>query len=191
MEDLFVALDGEKPMRRGFTGEDMAEPVRQTRSAGFTLIELLVTLAIVIIVVAMAIPLIGSAVAQFRMNSAVLSVTGIIQATRYRAISAGVPFRVSFKSAALTYQLQSFDTVNNTWNSVGNAVPFAGAAVNPVLNADITLQFRPNGVVSATTGVLPMTLTGNNRIKTINVGTYGYINVTCALQSHPSQPSTC
>ena len=180
MENSFVALDGEKSMRHGFTGEALAAPVRQIRPAGFSMIELMVTLAIILIVTAMAIPLVGSAVAQFKMNGAVQSVTGIIQATRYRAISSGYPYRVQFNSAALTYQVLSDPNSLGVFNPVNGAppVPIATASFTPVMNADITLQFRPNGIVSATTGALPMTLTLKNNVKTINVGTYGNINVT-------------
>lgn len=165
-------------MRRGFTGDDQRQPVRRVRPFGFSLIELMVTLAIILIIVAMAIPLIGNAVAQYKMNSAVLSVTGIMQATRYRAISSGYPYRVAFSSAALTYQVQSDPNSNGVFGNVGNAVPFASSSINPALNADITLQFRPNGAVSVVAGALPMTVTLKNNTKTINVGTYGNINVT-------------
>lgn len=165
-------------MRCGFAGEGRVARVRPRRPFGFTLIELMVVLAIILIVTAMAIPLIGSALAQYRMNSTVLSVTGIMQATRYRAISSGYPYRVLFSSAALTYQVQNDPNSNGTYANVGNAVPIASPSFQPVMNADLTLQFRPNGAVSVVTGALPMTITMNNNVKTITVGTYGNINVT-------------
>jgi hypothetical protein len=74
--------------------------------------------------------------------------------------------------------VQSDPNSNGTWGNVGTAVPIASASIKPVLNADITLQFRPNGVVSTVVGALPMTLTLNNRTKTVTVGTYGNINIT-------------
>jgi len=164
-------------MSCAMAGADSAR-IRRTRPFGFSLIELLVTLAIMMITAAIAIPLVSSAIAQFKMNSAALSMTGIIQATRYRAISSGYPYRVAFSTANLTYQVQSDPNSNGAFANVGNAVPFASASINPVLNADITLQFRPNGIVSTVAGAQPMTLTLNNRTKTITVGNYGNINIT-------------
>jgi len=165
-------------MSRGLAGEDRVVIVRRARPFGFSMIELMVTLAIILIITAIAVPLVGGAIAQYKMNSAVLSVTGIIQGTRYRAISAGYSYRVAFNSAALTYQIQSDPNSDNTWGNVGNPVPFASSSINPVLNADMTLQFRPNGIVSVVAGAMPMTLTLNNNTKTITVGTYGNTNVT-------------
>lgn len=164
-------------MSCALAGADSAR-IRRRRPFGFSLLELVVTLAVMMIATAIAVPLVANAIAQFKMNSAVLSTTGIIQATRYRAISSGYPYRVVFSSAALTYQVQSDPNSNGTFSNVGTAVPIASASINPVMNADITLQFRPNGTVSTIAGALPMTLTLKNQTKTITVGTYGNIDVT-------------
>jgi prepilin-type N-terminal cleavage/methylation domain-containing protein len=165
-------------MRCGSAGQNRAVAARQATPSGFSMIELVVTLAIVLIATAMAIPLVQGAIRQYKLKSAVTSVTGIIQATRYRAIASGYPYRVAFDSATLTYQVQSDPNSNATWGNVGTAVPFASSSIKPTINANLTLQFRPNGAVAATVGALPLTVTLGNNTETITVSNYGSITVT-------------
>jgi prepilin-type N-terminal cleavage/methylation domain-containing protein len=165
-------------MRCGSAGENRTLSLRQYRRSGFSLIELVTTLAIIMIVMALAVPLVQGAIAQYKLKSAVMSVTGVIQITRYHAISSGYPYRVAFDNAALTYQIQSDPNSNGGWANVGTAVPFASSSIRPTLNANITLQFRPNGAVSTVVGALPVTLTLGNTTETIAVSNYGNIKVT-------------
>lgn len=163
--------------RLGLVGEDRGTVARQVRQSGFSILELVVTLAIVLIATAMAIPVVKGVIGQYQVNAAVQSVTGIIQGTRYRAIAGGYPFRVVFNAANDTYQVQSDPNNNGTFANVGNAVTFSNSSGTPVINADLTLQFRGNGAVSTVVGALPMTLTMKGQTKTISVGIYGNVNV--------------
>ena len=148
-------------------------------ASGFSLIELLVTMAIILIATAIAVPLVGTAVAQYRLKNAVVSATGAIQTSRYRAISSGFPYRVVFNSTNLTYQVQSDPASNSTWGNVGGVVPLSTSSPAVVkLNQDTTLNLRPNGAVTATTGAMNFTLTLGNKTETITVSNYGSINVT-------------
>jgi Tfp pilus assembly protein FimT len=142
------------------------------------MIELLVTLAIVLILSAVAIPLVQSGMTQYKLRSAVASVTGAIQSTRYRAISSGYAFRLVMDSTNLTYQVQSDPNRTATFANVGGAVPLSSSSTKATLNADTTLQFRPSGLVSATTGSMTMIMTLGNKTETITVSNYGNINVT-------------
>src|SRR5215467_8091414 len=121
---------------------------------GFTVVELMVTVAIIIITVAMAIPLIQNATRTFRLRSAVAPVTGAIQGARYQAISHGYEYRLILNSAASTYQLQSNPCLAPAaacWGNVGGAVPLSGSSVAATINADTTLDFHASGLVQATT----------------------------------------
>lgn len=160
----------------GSAGENRGAVTRRIQS-GFSMLELVVTLAIVLIASAMAIPVVKGVIGQYQVNSAVQSITGIIQGTRYRAIASGYPYRVVFSAANDTYQVQSDPNNNGTFANVGNAVPFSTSAGKPVINADLTLQFRGNGVVSTPAGALPMTLTMKGLTKTISVSLYGNVTV--------------
>jgi len=162
-------------MRSGSAEQGRALAVRQARS-GFSMIELVVTLAVILVVTAIAVPMIGSAMSGYRLKEAVLSVTGAIQATRYRAISAGYEYRVVFTSATMTYQVQSDPTRTGAYANVGNTVPLTSSKTT--LNQDTTLQFRPSGAVSATTGAMTLVLTLSGKTETITVLPYGNVNVT-------------
>ena len=138
------------------------------------------TLAVGVILAAMAVPAVKSSVQYFRVRSAVSSVTGAIQSTRYRAIFDGCPYNIAFDKTANTFQVASETNVGNScaasFSNVGTAVPFAASAVG--LNQNFTLQFKPSGYVQATTGTTTFTLTYGSTTKTVTVSTYGNINVT-------------
>ena len=152
---------------------------------GFTLVELLVTLAVALILTAMAVPLLRSSMRDYQLRGAVSSVTGAVQAARYRALAAGYPFRLVLNKAAGTYLVQSEPPPAAAFSNIGNATPLSGSSVAAILNADTTLEFHPSGRVlcpvgttDATTGVTTLTLTLNGKTETITVSRYGNINVT-------------
>lgn len=157
---------------------------RTWRERGFTAVELLVTVAIVIITVAMAIPLIQNATNTFRLRSAVASLTGVIQQARYQAISHGYSYQLIMNSATSTYQLQSNPCSPQPppaaacWGNVGGTVPLSGSSVNATLSANTTLVFHPSGLVQATTGTQNFTLTYSGSPEAFTVTNYGKVTVT-------------
>jgi Tfp pilus assembly protein FimT len=132
-------------------------------SSGFSLLELTMTLAVGIVLAALAVPAVKSSVQYFRVRSAVASITGAIQSTRYRAIFDGCPSNINFNSTGNTFQVASEATSGGTcattFANVGGAVPFGPAAV--ALNQNVTLQFKPSGFVQATTGTTSFTVPGS------------------------------
>lgn len=153
---------------------------RRNTTAGFSLLELTMTLAVGIVLAALAIPAVRSSVQYFRVRSAVSSVTGAVQSTRYRAIFDGCPYSLSFSKTANTFQVASEAVTSSscaaTFTNVGTAVPFGSTAVT--LNQNVTLQFKPSGYVQATTGTTTFTLTYGSTQKTVSVSSYGNVNVT-------------
>src|SRR5215470_13377343 len=107
---------GARHTRRGQPG---------TASRGFTLLELLFTVLIGIILTAIALPLINNVMTNFKLRSAVASVTGAIQTTRFQAISAGYAYQVVFDKTASTYQVQSDPNHTGLFGNVGGPVPLA------------------------------------------------------------------
>jgi prepilin-type N-terminal cleavage/methylation domain-containing protein len=144
-------------------------------SAGFTMIELLLVVAISLILGAMAIPATRSAIATYELSAAVDSVTGAIQTTRYQAIMHGYSYQVAFDNTQNTYQVLSEVPPAASFSNVGSPVILSAEPVN--LSAMTTLQFKPNGSVSATVGAMSFTITYNGTTKTITVSNYGSINV--------------
>jgi hypothetical protein len=63
-----------------------------------------------------------------------------------------------------------------TYSNVGSAIPITSSAV--AISAATTLEFRPNGQVSATTGAMNFNMSYQGVTKTITVSTYGNVNVT-------------
>ena len=149
------------------------------------MIEMVITVLIILVGTTIALPLINNVIGAYRLRSAVSSVTGLIQSARYQAISSGYAYQVVLSKTASTFQVQS----NPTWPTgtfsnycVGAAtscpIPLSGSNIAVVLGADTTLQFRPNGMVTAVVGSIPLTLTYGTKTKSIAVSTYGNIKVT-------------
>jgi type II secretory pathway pseudopilin PulG len=152
---------------------------------GFTVIELLFVCLIVLVMTAMAVPLVGNVTSYFRLRGAISSVTGVIQSTRYQAIFRGCPYRVVFLAAANTYQIQNQCPVGGPFVNAclpvaaACALPLSGSGTPVTLDADITLTFSPGGKVTSTAAPMQMVITyGGKPPETITVSSYGSINVT-------------
>jgi len=153
---------------------------------GFTLLELVFVILIVLVMTAMAAPLVNNTVSFFRLRGAVSSVTGAIQSTRYQAIFQGCPYQIVFTAATSTYQVQSQCPAGgpfvNFCSPATLAVcpkPISGSGTPITLNADITMTFSPGGKITSATAPMVMVLTyGGKPPENITVSSYGSINVT-------------
>jgi len=143
--------------------------------AGYSLIELLLVVAISMIMGAMAIPATRSAIASYDLSAAVDSATGAIQSTRYQAIMQGYPYQVAINATNNTFQVLNEVPPAASFTAVGNTVPLSGVPIT--VSASTTLQFKPNGSVSATVGAMSFTISYNGTTKTVTVSNYGSINV--------------
>lgn len=148
---------------------------------GFTTLEMVMVVAVGVVMTAMAVPLVQSSLRIFRLGSAVSSVTGAIQSTRYRAIFDGCPYQLSFDKANNTYQISSTVTGGACaagFTNVGGAVPF-GSTGQVALSQNFTFQFSPGGSVQTIVGAPTFTLTyvGTPNLKTVTVTKYGSITV--------------
>ncbi len=174
-------------------GRHVNSPIRR-QSPGFSLLELLFTLAIGLVITAIAVPLVQNVVAYFKLRGAISAVTGAIQSTRYQAIFQGCPYQVVFTAATGTYQVQGepYSTVTSTCGTVFTnicsgaltacPVPLSGSGTPVTLNADVTLLFRPGGTVTSPQfpgGGITMVLNyGGKPPETITVSNYGSTSVT-------------
>jgi Tfp pilus assembly protein FimT len=150
-------------------------PCQGRSSAGYSAVELLLVVTISIIMCAMAIPTVQSAMASYDLSAAVDSVRGAIQATRYQAIMHGYPYQVALNPTGNTIQVLSEAPPATTFTNVGAAVPISPEAVT--LSAATTLQFKPNGSVSAPLGAMTFSISYKGTTKTLTVSNYGSISV--------------
>src|SRR5215467_2073606 len=151
-----------------------------TRVRGYTVIELMVVLAIVIVGSVIAVPLVQNASRFYKIRSAVVSLTGAIQATRYQAISNGFQYRLGLSKANSNFQVQQnpcMPPAAACWANVGGTVPLSGSSVPATINQDTVLLFNPSVQVRPPTRAQTMTLTYAGVPEVITVSNYGNINV--------------
>jgi Tfp pilus assembly protein FimT len=145
--------------------------------------ELLATVSVILVLTAIAVPVMKNVMASYRLKSAVTNVSGAIQSTRYQAIYQGYSYQVVFDPSAKTFQVQSKPLTAASFGNVGSATYWAESSQQVSLNAATTLTFSPGGKVTLNNGAAacPCTMTLTYPGKTpevITVSAYGNINVT-------------
>jgi Tfp pilus assembly protein FimT len=154
------------------------------RQSGFTLIELVITVAIGMVMVALAIPMVQNVFQFYRLRGAVSSATGTLQSTRYQALQRGYPYQLVLNSANSTMQIKNDPTNTGAFANVGNALPLSGTGTPVTLSSDETFTYRPGGMVVSpaadANGNTTFTLTQGTKRATLIVSRFGNINVTYA-----------
>lgn len=159
---------------------------RTSAAGGFTLIEMLVVMAVILIMCLMSFPLIKSTMAHYDLQSSVAAISGTINSTRYRAISEGVPYKLTLSKSTRKYQLANspdWDPTNpdsRPYSNVGTAVPFGQAPLE--IGSDTAIEFFPSGKVSFSASGNSITLKRpitdkKTATKTLTVTTYGSVKV--------------
>jgi len=150
--------------------------------AGFTMLELMLVVAIMLVLMAFAIPQIQGTLNWYRLNSAVAAVNWSVQSTRYQALMEGYPFQVTYNATNNTYQLASDPTNTGSFANVGSAVPISGDAI--VVSQTDAIQFKPYGFVTPATGSnLCFHITYKGLTKYISVSNYGNVAITTIMPS--------
>ena len=162
-------------------------PMRAKRSrtltAGFTMIELCMALLIIGIISVMAVPMVTSAVNQYRLRSAVANATWAIQSTRFQSLMESYPFQVTIAGDSNgnnpTYQIASQPPPSGSFSNVGGPVPILTAAA--AINQPTVIQFKPNGTVTATqngNSATSFQISYHGYSNTISVSNYGNVSIT-------------
>jgi len=118
----------------------------------------------------------------YHLKAAVAAVSGAIQSTRYNTIMQGCPYTLAFNQSLTSYQVASEPLTGSppacsaTFSNVGGAIPWSSTG-DVTMNPSTTLQFSPNGTVTATTGSLSFTLTNGTSTETITVSGAGNVDV--------------
>jgi len=166
-----------------------AKSHRHGRVHGFTLVEAVVVVAIALVAMSLAVPVVRNTLQVYAQRSKISSVTGAIQAARYQAIFQGCQYQVAFSSATSTYSIASkapaagagATACSGAFSAPGPAQPLMGSGAT--LGADITLTFFPNGSVTQALpvggGPINITVSYAPQVQeTIQVSNYGKVLVT-------------
>lgn len=191
-----------KPIMKRNSGENEAVcGNKMLRAAsGYSIMELIVVVVITLITTAIAVPLVQNATTTYQMRSAVNAVTGVIQATRFQAISNGYPYRIVFDITKSQYTVLNSPCGYSApcWAAAktpaGNpipAIPFSNSSVQATMSlpgqtspTSNTLDFKAGGLVvtpavgAAGSSTPTFSLNLKGLTETITVSTYGSITVT-------------
>src|SRR5947207_15193822 len=76
-----------------------------SRTSGFTLLEMAFVVAVGMVVTTISVPMTKSALKTYHLNTAVATITGAIQTTRYQAIMRGYHHNLTLNTYSRSYQL--------------------------------------------------------------------------------------
>ena len=150
---------------------------RRPRTSGFSMLEATLVMLVAMVLTAIAVPTVKSVVNNYRLNSAVAMAKWAIQSTRFQALSSGYPYQVAFTASTDSYQVQNLPS-GSTYANVGGVVPLAAWPMT--FNQDTTINFKPNGMVTATVGSNSFTITYKGVTATLTVSNYGNVTVSCS-----------
>ncbi len=148
---------------------------RHTR--GFTLLEAAFVVALGMAVTTISVPMTKSAMRTYHLNTAVTTLTGAIQTTRYQAIMHGYHYNISIDPPSRSYQLASKVPPATSFSNVGLAIPWCPPG-DVTMSSATTLEFFPGGTVTATSGSMTFTLSNGTTTKTVTVSGVGDVTVT-------------
>lgn len=141
------------------------------------MLEAMLVMLVAMVLTAVAVPTVKTVVNNYRLNSAVAMAKWAIQSTRFQALSSGYPYQVVFTASTNAYQVQNLPS-GTTYANVGGVVPLAAWPMT--FNQDTTINFKPNGMVTATVGSNSFTITYQGVTATLTVSNYGNVTVSCS-----------
>ena len=151
-------------------------------SSGFTLIEMVLVVMTGLVLTAIAIPIINSALASMDVKSMGSAISAGVSNARYQAIQNSQIYTLVVTTPANTYVIKNVAT-----GVSGPTVPLPRPAVtiNGGTSATFTFTFCPNGMTYGAGGTCPsgntppvLTATYQGRTMTINVSSVGNVTTT-------------
>ena len=144
----------------------LREASQQSEQLGFSLVELLVVLAVMLILVAFAIPIAGTTVDTFRLRGTLGSTSNLLQRCRMQAARQNVTQRVHFATDAATNRVVVFVTPASDTNSSTTQLK---TDPNVVEQYWFPSQFRLSGAPSGTPAALTGLSMWNTSITVTNI----------------------
>jgi Tfp pilus assembly protein FimT len=158
-------------------GHPPARRLRSVRQAGVSVVEMVVVLSISMIMTAATVPSIRSTWQNLQLNAVAATASWAIQSARYQAVMHGYPYQVAFSTSGPSYQLASKPPGATSFSNEGGVIPL-GTVSGITISQATTMQFKPNGAITATVGSLTFTVTYAGATRTITVSANGNISVT-------------
>src|SRR5690349_24172582 len=95
--------------------------VRQHRQAGFTILETIFVVALIGVISAIAVPMFGNALSDFRLSGDARSVSNAVALAKMRAASRFTRVRLYVDLAGESHHLEYWDKDASSWTADGGA----------------------------------------------------------------------
>ncbi len=154
-----------------------------SRADGWTLVETLVTVGVLLVMSAIALPVIQGTLLNMHLSAATRAAAGAIQTTRFQAIQAGCAYTITFTQGTTTYQAAAQQYTGtppacaSSFTNVGGLVPWSGTGDVSLNTSTITLTMIPNGTV-ATSGAFSLQFSNGRQTSTVSVSRVGNVSIT-------------
>lgn len=172
------------PTKAAFCASGASNARSARRSSGFTVLELLFVIAVGLILAVMAVPMMTSALASMKLNSAVAQLSSAISSTRYRAIKDSQTYTLALTTPANTFVVTNVGASPQTTDP---AVPLPTYVSFTGTSSTITYTLCPNGMVYGSGGTCPngnappsLTASYDGKQVSISVSRVGNVTTTTA-----------
>jgi len=142
--------------------------------AGFTLIEVLIVVAVIGVVAAITVPMVGDAMDRYSVISASQQVASTVRAGRFQAVARNIRTQVNFDSPAVgQYQTEIWDGMS--WDALGEVQRLSTGITFGDSIADVTLE--PSGRAPACPCTIVVTDGTEENDQTIIISSSGRVQL--------------
>jgi len=132
---------------------------------------------------AVALPYLYGNRRSYHLTQASTAAAGAIEATRYKTIMTGCNYSITFTASGTTYQVQTQvltgtpPACSASWSNVGAATPWSTSS-DVTMTPTSTIQFSPDGTVTATAGSRALVFSNGFTTNTVSVSGVGNVRIT-------------
>ncbi len=148
---------------------------KQRSERGFTVVELLTVIAIMMVIMAIAMPTFYYWLPTYRLSAGARQIAADLQLARMKAISQNTSYHLNFLTSS-TYRFEK-DTDNNGTPEDPESGPFTLPEGITVAATGVTSIFQSRGTANTGVGIKDISLTNGDANKAVCMETVGRVHI--------------